>query len=75
MDTFKDKQHFDELYAKGRAPWEVWLMEPSVSDGRRHLRAEQPVKDPIAVKYQGEEGLLSPFVARAGETAETAVRQ
>ena len=24
MDTFKDKQHFDELYAKGRAPWEVW---------------------------------------------------
>ena len=24
MDTFKDKQHFDELYAKGKAPWEVW---------------------------------------------------
>jgi glucose-1-phosphate cytidylyltransferase len=24
MDTFKDKQHFDELYARGNAPWEVW---------------------------------------------------
>lgn len=24
MDTFKDKQAFDDLYAKGKAPWEVW---------------------------------------------------
>jgi len=24
MDTFKDKQRFDDLYASGRAPWEVW---------------------------------------------------
>lgn len=24
MDTFKDKQQLDELYAKGTAPWEVW---------------------------------------------------
>lgn len=24
MDTFKDKQHFDELYSKGETPWEVW---------------------------------------------------
>lgn len=24
MDTFKDKQSFDELYAKGKCPWEVW---------------------------------------------------
>lgn len=27
MDTFKDKQRFDELYATGRGPWEVWLRE------------------------------------------------
>jgi len=25
MDTFKDKQHLDDLYAKGKAPWQVWL--------------------------------------------------
>jgi glucose-1-phosphate cytidylyltransferase len=32
MDTFKDKQHFDELYAKGKAPWEVWRKHNGVSD-------------------------------------------
>jgi glucose-1-phosphate cytidylyltransferase len=24
MDTFKDKQNLDDLYAGGKAPWEVW---------------------------------------------------
>jgi glucose-1-phosphate cytidylyltransferase len=24
MDTFKDKQRLDDLYARGYAPWEVW---------------------------------------------------
>jgi len=24
MDTFKDKQQLDDLYARGDAPWEVW---------------------------------------------------
>ena len=24
MDTFKDKQMLDEIYARGKAPWEVW---------------------------------------------------
>lgn len=24
MDTFKDKQYLDDLYARGNAPWEVW---------------------------------------------------
>jgi glucose-1-phosphate cytidylyltransferase len=24
MDTFKDKQMFDELYASGNCPWQVW---------------------------------------------------
>jgi glucose-1-phosphate cytidylyltransferase len=31
MDTFKDKQRFDELYAKGRAPWEVWRNSPAIA--------------------------------------------
>lgn len=25
MDTFKDKQHLDDLYARGNAPWQVWM--------------------------------------------------
>ncbi len=24
MDTFKDKQHLDDLHSRGNAPWEVW---------------------------------------------------
>lgn len=24
MDTFKEKQHLDELYARGETPWQVW---------------------------------------------------
>lgn len=32
MDTFKDKQAFDELYAKGKAPWEVWRKYNGVHD-------------------------------------------
>ena len=27
MDTFKEKQHLDDLYARGKAPWEVWRRE------------------------------------------------
>jgi hypothetical protein len=25
MDTFRDKVELDELVARGRAPWQVWL--------------------------------------------------
>ncbi len=37
MDTFKDKQLFDDLNARGNAPWEVWKRRPEVqpSDGSR----------------------------------------
>jgi glucose-1-phosphate cytidylyltransferase len=28
MDTFKDKQYLDGLYASGQVPWEVWKREP-----------------------------------------------
>jgi glucose-1-phosphate cytidylyltransferase len=29
MDTFKDKQAFDDLYETGEAPWELWKKSPS----------------------------------------------
>ena len=31
MDTFKDKQRFDEILARGGAPWEVWNTPPARS--------------------------------------------
>jgi hypothetical protein len=33
MDTFKDKQGLDELYSKGKAPWEVWRKEVQPTEG------------------------------------------
>lgn len=29
MDTFKDKQMLDDIYARGNAPWEVWKQQRS----------------------------------------------
>lgn len=28
MDTFKEKQQLEELFARGRAPWEIWREHP-----------------------------------------------
>jgi glucose-1-phosphate cytidylyltransferase len=67
MDTFKDKQHFDELYAKGKAPWEVWLRESSPSSDGGPV---PPVNDPTPVRYQGADDFLSPLTVRAAEPAE-----
>jgi glucose-1-phosphate cytidylyltransferase len=32
MDTFKDRQQLEEIYARGNAPWEVWNGNGSRSD-------------------------------------------
>lgn len=36
MDTFKDKQQLDDLYARGEAPWELW-------------KSPAPLDEPVAV--------------------------
>jgi glucose-1-phosphate cytidylyltransferase len=36
MDTFKDKQYLDDLYAKGAAPWEVWKTHNGHGQGSSH---------------------------------------
>jgi len=30
MDTFKDRQQLEEIYARGQAPWELWKPAPAV---------------------------------------------
>lgn len=65
MDTFKDKQHFDELYAKGRAPWEVWQQKDvaqtkGISEPALKTASSQTLgngRDKLAVKYPAGEGL------------------
>lgn len=32
MDTFKDKQHLDDLYEGGQPPWEVWRRETGIAE-------------------------------------------
>ncbi len=68
MDTFKDKQHFDELYAKGKAPWEVWRKHNGVAES---IAAPAPLpaanmqqfgagSEKPAVKYGGGDSLSRP---------------
>ena len=34
MDTFKDRQRLEQLYAEGHAPWEVWKTSVAGEDRR-----------------------------------------
>jgi glucose-1-phosphate cytidylyltransferase len=31
MDTFKEQQQLDEMYNRGKAPWEVWKFADGVT--------------------------------------------
>jgi hypothetical protein len=33
MDTFKDKQHLEDLHARGRPPWQVWMNGHAPGEG------------------------------------------
>jgi glucose-1-phosphate cytidylyltransferase len=77
MDTFKDKQHFDDLYAKGVAPWEVWRKPSSGPDGVYEPGTVSPFpteplaadKNSLGVKYHGAEDFLTALKPRPTETA------
>src|SRR5262249_18581218 len=43
MDTFKDKQRLDDMYAAGNAPWEVWK-KPGVTTDAREARIGSAAK-------------------------------
>jgi glucose-1-phosphate cytidylyltransferase len=43
MDTFKDKQYLDGLYASGQAPWEIWKREPEHVPADRSMKAVEAV--------------------------------
>jgi glucose-1-phosphate cytidylyltransferase len=66
MDTFKDKQGLDELYSKGRAPWEVWRKDVQPQEGVAGIwTLPQLVADGVqeakpGVRYNGDDAFLSP---------------
>jgi len=80
MDTFKDKQHFEELHAKGGAPWEVWRDTASVHDGiREQASASISIaaaigagKDASAVKYNGAADFLTVLTTPTETVVKTA---
>ena len=82
MDTFKDRQHFEELHARGRAPWEVWRSTASTPDGicepasPSTLTAEPfgDGKDSPAVKYHGSENFLTVLSGKSTKTSVDAAR-
>ena len=39
MDTFKEKQELDDLYAKGTAPWQLWKQQTNGNGGSSTTRA------------------------------------
>lgn len=45
MDTFKDKQLLDDMYARGHAPWEVWKRPLDLLPSRRHAPAGHTTMD------------------------------
>lgn len=50
MDTFKEKQMFDELYQSGKMPWAVWEDRPDRPD--QGLNGNRNVKPPDPTPYQ-----------------------
>jgi glucose-1-phosphate cytidylyltransferase len=75
MDTFKDKQGLDELYSKGRAPWEVWRRDAPTTDYAGGMWTVPPMAEDAVneerpgVRHNGTGGLVSPAHARPTEAA------
>lgn len=49
MDTFKDKQQFDDLYARGNAPWEVWKKDPMEKEPGTRLPVQKLQRKPLSI--------------------------
>jgi len=45
LDTFKDKQYLDDLYASGDAPWEVWKDEHGIPEIEESPKPSSMIKN------------------------------
>jgi glucose-1-phosphate cytidylyltransferase len=50
MDTFKDKQQFDDLYGRGDAPWELWKKPLAPLPDKEAPASEVSVLTPSSVR-------------------------
>jgi glucose-1-phosphate cytidylyltransferase len=51
MDTFKEKQNLDELYARGEGPWEVWKRAAPALGVRREGDGPKPTTGIVARRF------------------------
>lgn len=59
MDTFKDKQHLENLWAGGAAPWQVWNgNDHAAGNGRAAVRpvASDPFPIPASIRVAAHSG-------------------
>ncbi len=56
MDTFKDKQQLDDLYARGDAPWVVWRTGSSQLPAQLPEVAKAPDSDPATYAASRRDG-------------------
>lgn len=49
MDTFKEKQIFDNMYAKGEMPWAVWETPPALTHWQTMTSLERKSKDQVVL--------------------------
>lgn len=55
MDTFKERQHLEDLWSKGAAPWQVWLEngnEKTKVQGRKPEECGEPVNGAAVVRSE-----------------------
>jgi len=56
MDTFKDKQELDDLYAHGEAPWVVWKSSAERAPTAAPKSAKNPLVEPIGYVASRRDG-------------------
>jgi glucose-1-phosphate cytidylyltransferase len=56
MDTFKDKQQLDDLYARGDAPWVVWKSDATPASGAAPSAVKTPVREPAGYVASRRDG-------------------
>jgi glucose-1-phosphate cytidylyltransferase len=56
MDTFKDKQQLDDLYARGDAPWVVWNSKAAQGGAPAAEPAKSTAGEPAGVAASRRDG-------------------
>jgi glucose-1-phosphate cytidylyltransferase len=49
MDTFKDKQMFDDMYSQGKSIWEVWK-SPNKLGVKSSIQEQSPIQEKLATQ-------------------------